>query len=149
MGGGGGRGLEMWLAGGPAGGYWGLEMRLGDGEGGSYWGLEMRLAGGRAGGQLLGMRLGDGEGGGYWGLGMRLAGGRAGGYWGLGMRLGAGAGVWECLWGIVRAGILGGAPSSDSLPSLRLPHARSSSLTPPRPTPWPPSVGGDQPVAQS
>ena len=44
-----------------------------------------------------------------------------GGYWRLETRLGAGVGVWECLWGRVRAGLLGGGrgtpppPSSDSL----------------------------------
>ena len=31
-----------------------------------------------------------------------------GGYWRLEMRLGAGVGVWGCLWGVVRAGVLGG-----------------------------------------
>ena len=31
-----------------------------------------------------------------------------GGYWRLEMRLGAGVGVWGCLWGRVRAGVLGG-----------------------------------------
>ena len=31
-----------------------------------------------------------------------------GGYWRLEMRLGAGVGVWDCLWGRGRAGVLGG-----------------------------------------
>ena len=63
-----------------------------------------------------------------------------GGFWRLEMRLGAGVGVWECLWGRVRA-VGGGVPPPLSSDSLPIPHPRFSLYPPVSPQflPSPPS----------